>query len=35
VPGGKGGTMFVNFMTANQDFVWEFVSKKMLESEGF
>jgi len=28
MPGGRSGTVFVNFITANQDLMLEFVSKK-------
>jgi hypothetical protein len=35
MPGGRRGTMFVNFITANQDLMLEFVQKKMPEREGF
>jgi hypothetical protein len=29
MPDGRRGTMFLNFITANQDFMLEFVSKKV------
>jgi hypothetical protein len=35
MPGGRRGTMFVNFITANQGSVLEFVSKKVARERRF
>jgi len=35
MPGGRRGTMFVNFITANQDLMLEFVSKKDARKRRF
>jgi len=35
MPGGRRGMMFVNFITANQDLMLEFVSKKDARERRF